>query len=181
MRVAYHGQDLYLQVLRFDDTVSSHQPRSRAYQQDTVEVCLNGIMEGIKILMSQSTDAGPVNQVDGWSLPARTLSQQDAPLVIKVLDNAEAVSERQLLEDIFGLDMRGSKVQLFETKIPLDDKTYAGRPEAKFELKPGAEFWLGILIDDNDDPGTDLQSFLLWPATFGTFSAKDTAARAIFD
>jgi hypothetical protein len=39
-------------------------------------------------------------------------------------------------------------------------------------------FWLGFLIDDNDQPGTDVQYFLLWPATYGTFSEKESGAIA---
>jgi hypothetical protein len=63
----------------------------------------------------------------------------------------------------------------------MDNKTYAGREKARFELKPGQEFWLGFLINDNDQPGTDVQYFLYWPVTYGTFSAKDTGAIAVFE
>ena len=181
VRLAYHGQDLYLQVLRFDDVIALHQPRSRAYQQDAIEMCVNGIMEGIKFNISQTTDAGAVNQVDGWALKAYTLDQKESPLVIKVLDTADEVSERQLIESIFGVNLRSNKVHIYETKIPMDAKTYAGRPEARFDLKSGQQFWLGFLIDDNDQPGTDMQNFLLWPTTYGTFSAKETGAIGILE
>ncbi len=172
-RLAYHGQDLYLQVFRFDDVITSHQPKSRACLQDTVEMTVNGFWEGIKHNLSMTTDAGPVNQVDGRGLKAHTLDTKDSPIVIKVLDNARDVVERQIIENIYGVDMSNCKVQLFETKIPMDAKTYAGRPEARFELKSGQQFWLGFLIDDNDQLGTDLQNFLLWPTTYGTFGTKE--------
>ena len=144
-------------------------------------MCVNGIMEGIKFNISQTTDAGAVNQVDGWALKAYTLDQKESPLVIKVLDTADEVSERQLIESIFGVNLRSNKVHIYETKIPIDAKTYAGRPEARFDLKSGQQFWLGFLIDDNDQPGTDMQNFLLWPTTYGTFSAKETGAIGILE
>lgn len=181
VRLAYHGQDLYVQILRFDDVVAAHQPRSRAYQQDSAEVCVNGIMEGIKFNLANTTDAGPVNQIDGWNLKAHALDHKDSPLVVKWLENAEAVTERQTIENIYGVSMRDCKVQLFETKVPMDAKTYAGRPEARFDLKPKQEFWLGFLINDNDQPGTDVQNFLTWPVTYGTFSAKESGAIGVFE
>ena len=181
VRLAYHGQDLYLQVLRFDDVIAVHQPRSRAYLQDALEMCVNGVMEGIKFNISQTTDNGAVDQVDGWALKAYTLDRKESPLVIKVLDTAEEVSERQLMENIFGVDLRANKVHLYETKIPMDAKTYAGRPDARFELNPGQKFWLGFMIDDNDQPGADVQHYLIWPSTYGTFSAKETGAIGVLE
>jgi len=181
VRLAHHGNDLYLQALRFDDVITAHQPRSRAYLQDTVEFCVNGIIDGVKHNLSLTTDAGPVNQLDGRRLPARVLDQTDSPLVIKVLDNAESVPERQLIESIFGVSLRNSPVQLFEARIPFNEKTYAGRPEARFDLTPGKEFWFGFLIDDNDDPGADLQNYLYWPATCGNFNPVESGARAVCD
>jgi hypothetical protein len=181
VRIAHHENDMYLQVLHFDDVTAIHQPKSRAYQQDSIEVCVNGIMEGIKFNLALTTDAGPVNQVDGWDLKAKTLDHTDSPLVIKVFDNAEAITERELVENIYGVSMRGCKVQLFETKIPMNAKTYAGREQSKFEFKSGQEFWIGFLINDNDQPGTDIQQFLLWPVTYGTFSGKESGAIAVLE
>jgi hypothetical protein len=62
----------------------------------------------------------------------------------------------------------------------MDAKTYARRPAARFELKPSQKFWPGLMIDDKDQPGTDAQNYyyLLWPSTYGTFSAKETGAIA---
>jgi len=181
VRLAYHGQNLYVQVMRFDDVITTHQPTTRAYLQDTVEMCVNGYYEGIKFNMSMTSDKGAANIVDGWDLKARLLDPAHAPLAIKTLDNAEAVPERQLIENIFGLDMRRSKVQVFEAKLPIDKTTYAGVENRVFELKPGGEFWLGFLVDDNDEPGTDVQNFLFWPVTYGTFSPKETGALAVLD
>jgi len=181
VRMAYEGQNLYVQVLRFDDVITAHQPRSRAYLQDTVEMAVNGIWKGIKHNMSMTTDVGPVNQVDGWGLPAHTLDKNDSPIVIKTLDDAQLVTERKLIESIYGVDMSKCKVQIFETRIPMNDKTYAGRVEAKLDLKPGLVFWLGFLIDDNDNPGTDLQNFIFWPVTYGTTTPMEQHGKAILD
>ena len=41
-------------------------------------MAVNGIMEGVKYNISQTTDAGPVNQIDGWDLKAYTLDQKDS-------------------------------------------------------------------------------------------------------
>jgi len=181
IRLAYLGQDLYLQVFRFDDVITQHQPTYRAYLQDTVEMAVNGIWEGIKHNLSMTTDAGPVNQVDGWKLNGHVLDRNDSPIVIKVLENAETVSERKLIESIYGVDMSKCKVQIFETRIPMNDKTYAGRLPAKLDLKPGLKFWLGFMIDDNDTPGTDLQNLIYWPVTYGTTTPKEQHGLAILD
>jgi hypothetical protein len=41
VRFAYHESDLYVQILLFDDVVSFHQPNSKHYLQDGVEICIN--------------------------------------------------------------------------------------------------------------------------------------------
>ena len=181
VRLAYRGKDLYLQVLRFDDILTLHQPQSRAYQGETVEMCLNGTMEGSKFNISLTSDLGPVNKVDGWFQPHYLLKQENSPLVIKVLDDAKTVTERKLIEDIYGIDMSDCKVQIFETRIPMDETTFKGREKYKVELVPGTPFRIGLMIDDNDKPGTDVQNCLVFPVTYGTFSPKDTAAIAVLE
>ena len=37
------------------------------------------------------------------------------------------------------------------------------------------------MIDDNDVPGTDVQKLIVWPASYGTFSPKETGALATFE
>ena len=104
------------------------------------------------------------------------LDLKDAPLVIKQLDNAESVTERQLIENIYGVSLRDCQVQIYETKIPMDAKTFNGRKTPPPEMKPGSKFWIGFMIDDNDQPGTDYQSFFTWTMTYGTFSPKESGA-----
>jgi hypothetical protein len=183
VRLGYHGQNLYVQVLRFDDVVTTHQPTSRAYLQDTVEMCVNGYYEGVKFNVSQTTDKGAVNIRDSWTFkPSPWIMPPDiAPVSIKILDNAKDVEERKLIESIYGQDMSGCKVEIVEYRVSVDNTTFQGAEQAIFKLEPGAKFWIGFLIDDNDEPGTDVQNFLFWPVTYGTFSPKEVGAQAVLD
>jgi len=45
IRLAYHGQDLYVQILRFDDLVSFHQTSKKTHVQDTMEMMLRRAAE----------------------------------------------------------------------------------------------------------------------------------------
>ena len=183
IRLAYHGQDLYVQVLRFDDVVSFHQPHNKSHLQDTVEMMLNGFMEGFQFSVSRFTDTGPTifrrrfffGNLD-LAVPA-----DHAPRVIEVLDDAKAVSERRLIESIYGVDMADCKVIVSEFRLPIDKVTYQGGEQALFPLKPGSGVWLGFAIDDNDVPGTDVQRMMVWPANFNTFAVKEAAAWAVFE
>ena len=48
-------------------------------------------------------------------------------------------------------------------------------------LLTGASSGLGFLINDNDDPGTDVQNYLVWPATYGNFNPVEDAAIAVLE
>jgi hypothetical protein len=98
--------------------------------------------------------------------------------MVKVLDNARDVEERQLIESIYGEDMSDCKVIVYEFKLPINKETYKGGEDRLFSLEPGKSFWLGFMIDDNNQPGADIQNFLLWPVTYGTFSPKEVGAIA---
>jgi hypothetical protein len=37
------------------------------------------------------------------------------------------------------------------------------------------------MVDDNDEPGTDLQKLEVWPASYGTFSPKEDGAWAVYE
>ena len=58
IRLAYEGNNLYVQVLRFDNIVSFHQPLAKSFLQDNLEMCLNGFMDGCKFMCSPVTDLG---------------------------------------------------------------------------------------------------------------------------
>ena len=65
IRLAYQGQDLYVQVLRFDDVVSFHQPGTKSHLQDTMEMALNGFFDGFQFSISHFTDTGATTSSAG--------------------------------------------------------------------------------------------------------------------
>ncbi len=186
VRLAYQGEDLYVQFLIFDDVVSFHQDVSRHYKQDGVEMCLNGFQAGFKFDASVTTDAGPLVlrnrfffQKLNWAMP-----ESQVPRVMKVLDHARDVPERDLIEGVYGLDMSGSRVNVIEFKLPIDAVTYKDSEKEWKEITPwgpGREFWLGLLINDNDEPGTDVQDFLVWPPSYNNFGPVGDGARAVLE
>ena len=48
-------------------------------------------------------------------------------------------------------------------------------------MESGKTFWLGFMIDDNDEPGADVQHYLFWPATYGTFQPKEDSAVGVLE
>lgn len=182
IRFAYHGKDLYVQILRFDDVVTFHQPVERHYLQDCVEMCINGFGAGFKFDVTRTTDKGDIiirQRFFDTKLEA-LLPADHAPRSIKVLDNAKDVPERSLIESIYGEDLSQCKVIVTEFKLPIDEQTYAGAKDAMFPVAPRKTFWLGFMIDDNDEPGTDVQRLMVWPATYGTFNPREDSALATF-
>jgi hypothetical protein len=183
VRLAYESNNLYVQVIRFDDVVTMHQPWRRSYLQDTVEIMLNGFADGFQFSVSNYTDIGPGivrRRFFAGSLEA-LVPAAHAPRTIKVLDNAKDVSERELIEAAYGVDLSKCKVIVTEFKLPIDRETYRGSEDAIFPVRSGATFWLGFMICDNDVPGADIQDFLVWPASFGTFQPKEDGALAVFE
>jgi Right handed beta helix region len=183
IRLAYRGNDLYAQFLQFDDKVTFHQPVSRHYQHDGVELILNGFGKGFKFDATRTSDAGPivirsrfyVQKLDSLLDPAQ------APRSIQVLDDASGVPERALIESVYGVDLARCRVIVTEFKLPIDATTYQGSPESLFPMKPGQTFRLGFLINDNDEPGTDLQHYLVWPATYSNFGPVEDGALAVLE
>src|ERR1019366_4386831 len=125
---------------------------------------------------------GDIIQKQRWGLKEvpeqMMLTPALAPRIVKVLDNAREVEERKMIESIYGEDMSDCKVIVYEFKLPINKQTYAGGEEAIFPLEPGKSFWLGFMIDDNEQPGSDVQNVLLWPATYATFVGKELGAIA---
>ena len=183
IRLAYHGQDLYVQILRFDDVVSFHQPSNKSHLQDTMEMSLNGFFEGFQYSVSRFTDTGPaiIRRRFFFGKLERRLTAEHAPRVVEVLPNAKDVSERQLIESIYGEDMSQCKVIVTEFKLPIDKTTYEAAEESIFPVRSGSGFWIGFMVDDNDVPGSDTQKMLVWPATYNTFGVKEDGAYAVFE
>jgi hypothetical protein len=183
VRVAYHGQDLFVQVLRFDDVVSFHQPSNKGHLQDTVEMALNGFFEGFQFSISRYTDTGPsiIRRRFFFNKLEKKFAPEQAPRWVEVLPNAKDVSERQLIESIYGQDMADCRVIVTEFKLPIDKATYQDSEESIFPVRSGSGVWLGLMIDDNDVAGSDNQKMLVWPATYNTFGVKEDGAYAVFE
>jgi hypothetical protein len=183
VRLAYEGTNLYVQVLRFDDVVTFHQPVAKSNAQDTVEIMLNGFYEGFQWSVTNTTDAGAAMiRRRFFAQNLQDLTPADhAPRSIKVLEDAKSVPERELIEAAYGVDLSKSKVIVTEFKLPIDRVSYRGAEAAAFPVRPGATFWLGFLICDNDVPGADIQDYLVWPASYGTFQPKEDGALAVFE
>jgi hypothetical protein len=181
IRMAYQGTDLYVQILRFARNPVFFQPVSRHYMQDCVEMCINGFGPGFKFDISKTTDAGDIiiRERFFFNKLAKLLPAAHAPRVIKILDNAKAVSERAMIESVYGVDLAQCKVIVTEFKLPMDAATYENAEQDVPKMTPGSSFWLGFTIDDNNQPGADLQNLMVWPATYGTFNPPSDGAKAI--
>jgi parallel beta-helix repeat protein len=182
IRLAYEGQNLYVQVLKFDDVATFHQGVVASHQQDSVEMCLNGNFPNgfqfVTLKIPDGTDA-IVRRRFFANMPDQLLDPKHCPRIVTVLPDARDVSERSLLESIYGVDLAQSKVIITEYKLPIDAKTYAPAKNDVFPLGPGKTFWIGFMVNDNDDPGTDFQDYIAWPSTFGSFNPKESGAFAI--
>ena len=186
IRFAYtQGEDdkgnLYVQFIRFDNIIAFHQPAEKFYKQDALEMAINSFLDGVKINVARSSDYGDIVVRDGWFLPVKRLPEELAPRKITIYDDASQISERKLLEDIYGIDMSDCKVVVMEFMIALDEDTFEGRLEAMPKVKSGETFHLGLGVDDNDSPGADLQKMFVWPATYGTFANKNVSALVVFE
>jgi hypothetical protein len=181
IRLGYEGKNLYVQVIKFDDVVTMHQPLKFHYKQDSTEMCINGFMAGFKFNITRTREYGDTIFRDRFMFPKLDLVTDTAqvPRVIKVLDDAREIEERKLIEDTYGVDLSKCKVIVTEFKLPLD---YAWSPEAlPIKVESGASFWLGFFIDDNDTPGLDVQNLLAWPSTFQAYGDPQQGARATFE
>jgi hypothetical protein len=184
IRLAYHGVDLYVQTLVFDNAVTFHQPLDRMYQQDGIEMAINSFMEGFKYNVARTTDTGPTVFRNKFVVKKadRVYTEEQVPRSITVLESAKDVEERKYIEAIYGVDLTKSKVIVTEFKLPLTQAVaFDGDPTLLKEVAPGKTCWLGFFINDNDIPGGDVQKYLAWPATYGTFATKDCGALATFE
>ncbi len=185
VRLAYHGTSLFVQTIVFDDVVTMHQSIDKLYLQDGIEMGLNGFMQGFKFNVSVARDKGPVVYRNKFVVATadRIFTPEQAPRTIKVLDNAKDVEERQFVEAIYGVDLSDSKVIVTEFEVPLTPELALQGEDPKLleTVGPGGSFWIGFLINDNDQPGSDLQKLLTWPATYGTFNVKEAGALATFE
>jgi hypothetical protein len=183
VRLAHLDNNLFVQVITFDDVVTMHQPQSGFYKQDGVEMAINSFTTGFKYNVTRVKGLGDMILRDRFfnMPPAKLLDPAKAPRKIAVLDNARDISERKIIENLYGVDLSASKVIVTEYMIPLTEETYEGDPKAVPATTPGSTIYIGFMIDDNDSPGGDVQKYICWPATYGTFSGKESGALATFE
>ena len=183
VRFAHENGNLYVQVIKFDDMIVMDNPVGEYYLQDGVELAINSFISGFKFNVSQVKDLGDIILRDRFynTPPSKLLDPVKAPRKITAYENAQAFPERKLIENLYGIDMSGCKVLVLEFKIPLDADTYENDVKAVPASTSGSSIWLGMLIDDNDIKGGDVQNYELWPSTYGTFSGKEAGAIGTFE
>ena len=183
IRFAHDGKNLYVQAIKFDDRVALHQPSGKFYLQDGIEMSINSFTAGFKFNVTHTTDMGDMIMRDRFYSKPVYFSSERAPRKVTVLDNAADVEERKLIENLYNVDLSKCKVIVTEFMIPLDDESFTidGKVEQKPVATPGSTMRVGVLVDDNDLPGADLQKYEVWPATYGTFSGPEMSALATFE
>jgi hypothetical protein len=188
VRFAWHGSDLYAQVVKFDDRIVLFQREpTKHYLQDGVEIAINSYPEGFKYNISM-IDGQPAVFRDTWrgnygrpELNA-LLPPDVAPRSIRILDDTTPVAaERALIEAATGADLSKAKAMVIELKIPQSSMTPMERPEREVVFERGKGFRLGIMLNDNDVPGWDDLNPAVWPSTYGTFERPDRLAPVIFE
>ncbi|MGA2620149.1 MAG: right-handed parallel beta-helix repeat-containing protein [Thermoguttaceae bacterium] len=188
IRLAYHGDRLYVHAIKFDDVVTMHQPLAKFFTHDCLEMCINTYPSGFKYNVTRTSDHGEVVWRDTWRAgwaPQLKLNQllppEVAPRVIKVLDNAKNIEDRKLIEAAYGIDMSGCKVILFEFVIPRSAMQPMESKDMEVEFASGKTFRLGFMLDDNDLPGSESWQNITWPVTFGIFERSEKSAEAVFE
>jgi len=181
IRLGYEGQNLYVQVLEFDDVPTFNFGAFLPVLQDCVEMAINGAsVEGFQFLAFR----GPDGKTGMWrnrffANLGKTLDPAHSPCSVIVLPDATQVTERASLEALWGADLSKSKVIITEFKLPLDAQTYSGAEEVIPKLGPGKSFWLGFFVDDGDIAGDETQHPMVWPPKFGFFNPKEDGALAV--
>ena len=180
IRMAYEGDNLYLQLIKFDDVVTFHQSETgKHYLQDGIEFSLNSFMEGWKYNVTKMLDGQNIVLRDRWGGGA-LIDEQVAPRILQVYENAGDFEERALIEAATGLDMSKSKVVYIEFK--LTKEALAGMPaNRQVTFESGKTFIFGFMINDNDLPGADTLAPIVWPVTYGTFERDDRYATGVFE
>jgi hypothetical protein len=187
IRLAYEGDNLYLQAIAFDDVITFHQPIGMMYLQDGLEISINSFMQGLKFNLGMVDGSATVKR-DKFVAPdvTKLYTEAEVPHSITIYKDAADFPERKLVEDIYGVDLANSPVVVYELKLPLNE-TGAFAPPIPAdtvivkEVAPGRSFRLGFFANDNDIPGSDIQGIIAFPATYGTFETMDKSAEAIFE
>ena len=181
VRMGYADDALFVQVIKFDNALTFHQTEpGRHYQQDGIEFNIGTFWSGWKYNVTRLDWKNDIILRDRFFGESRLLTPEEAPRVIKVLDNAADVPERKLLEAATGADMSKCKVMVIEMK--LGQPALAGLPaDRAVSFQSGKTFLLGICINDNDVVGGDLFAPIGWPTGYGAFSRDDGLATAVME
>jgi DNA-binding beta-propeller fold protein YncE len=180
LRMAYEGENIYVQAIKFDDLLTFHQSEpGKHYLQDGIEFSVNTFMEGWKYNITKLVGTGDAILRDRWG-GGKLIDATVAPRAIRTYDTAEAFPERKMIEAATGLDLRQRKVLVAEFKLTKD--ALAGLPaNRQVVFGSGKTFLFGFMINDNDTPGADTLNPLVWPVTYGTFERDDRYATAVFE
>ncbi len=184
LRLAWEGDALYVQTIVFDDKITSHQPVSQMFQQDGIEIAINGFMEGFKFNVARTTDHGPAVFRNRFALNTfdKLYEPELVPRNITIHADSQKIEERHLIETLYGIDLSHSPAIVTEFRLPLNASVaFIGDPGQLPMVRSGAQFYLGAMINDNDIMGGDVQKYLVWPATYSTFGVKTLGAKATLE
>lgn len=183
VRLAYESNNLYVQVIRFDDHIVLDSPSGQTQCQDTTEMMINGFFDGFQFSVSNFRDSGDSiwRRRFYFGNLAKVLPSDHCPAKVTVYDSPQDIPERAMIEENYGVDLSKNKVLVMEYKLPIDDITYVGDTKALFPVASGKTVWIGFMIDDNDIPGTDGQRLMIWPANYSTFAGKEVSAFCTFE
>ena len=180
LRMAYEGDNIYVQAIKFDDLVTFHQHEpGKHFLQDGIEFALNSFMDGWKYNVTRLTGTGDAILRDRWG-SGGLIGQDAAPRIITLYDNAVDFEERKIIEAATGLDMINSKVVYIEFKLTKEALANMP-PHRQVVFESGKTFIFGFMINDNDIPGADIPNAMTWPVTYGTFEFDDRYATGIFE
>lgn len=93
------------------------------YEKDGVEFTINSFVSGLKFNLS-IVDGKPVVKRDKFvgRDVEKVYDEETVPRSIVVNEDAAAFPERAMIEDIYGIDLSGTSVIVYEMKLPLNDK-----------------------------------------------------------
>jgi len=182
VRIGHTADALYVQIIKFDNALTFHQREpSKHYLQDGIEFNVGTYWSGWKYNVTRLVDKGDVILRDRFFGESRLLTPEEAPRKLTLLDSATDVPERRLLEAATGVDLSQSKVLVIE--FTLGKAALADLPADRMvNFEPGKTFLLGVMVNDNDQPGSDIMGAMSgWPTLYGAFSRDADMATAIME
>ena len=182
IRLGHRDGAIYVQVIRFDDVVTMHQPLEKHYKQDSVEMSINSFLKGFKLNVTRTKEHGDTVLRERFALPklTRVFNSEEIPRSIVVREDARDLPERKFIEDLYGVDLASAKAVITEFRVPLK-LLFADDPQAGVTGDSGESIWLGFMVNDNDAPGSDTQDLIVYPATYSTFATQERGILATLE